>query len=262
MQLQDVRLVVTIENKMPVELIDLAKSLFALSDQFTDYVSANAQNRNERAARLYVKEIKSGSVIVELVEYATIGMIPFLENVNTIVGFGQYLKNAVDFFLNGTGENPNLETGDYRDLSTIINPIAKDNGSQLNIQTIVNGNVTVNLNVTSLESNALQNVFKKEIESKKEPEVLPDAIEKVLMTLFQARSDKNATTGNKGTIESLDKKPLNLIFATDDLKNDILHGSDNPLHNAFIVDVKIQNANGKPAAYTILKLHESFEITD
>jgi hypothetical protein len=40
----------------------------------------------------------------------------------------------------------------------------------------------------------------------------------------------------------------------------MLHGDINPLTTAFVVDAKIENLNGKPAVYRIMKLHEYFEV--
>lgn len=89
-------LIFKIENKRPIELIDLTKSLISVSNQFSDYVTREGNSKEEREAKLYIKEIKSGSVIIELIEYATIGMIPFIENVNAIVGFADNLKRAIN----------------------------------------------------------------------------------------------------------------------------------------------------------------------
>lgn len=84
--MKDIRLIIEINNKQPLELLDLTKSLVALASQFNSYVSKNGDSKENREAKLYVKEIRSGSVILELIELATIGVIPFLENVNTVIG--------------------------------------------------------------------------------------------------------------------------------------------------------------------------------
>jgi hypothetical protein len=61
-------LIFKIENKRPIELLDLTKSLISVSNQFSDYVTREANSKEEREAKLYIKEIKSGSVIIELIE--------------------------------------------------------------------------------------------------------------------------------------------------------------------------------------------------
>ena len=91
-------------------------------------------------------------------------------------------------------------------------------------------------------------------------EILKETYERVALKLYQARSDIKSKTGNKGIIEEINEKPLNIIFDNDDTKEQILQSEINPLKSIFIVDVKIINVDQKPTIYKILKLHESFEI--
>jgi len=256
---KDIRFIIEIKNKHPLELLDLTKSLVSIASQFNSYVVKNGDSKENREAKLYVKEIRSGSVILELVELATIGVLPFIENMNTVVGFAKHIKSAYDFFLGKSDKKPDLDASDYKDLSQIINPIANDNGSQLNMSTTINGNVELHVHLSSIESNAIQNVFQKELKQIKVPEVADDTETNVLLTWYQARNDMKSSGGNKGTIESLSNKPMNIVFDNDDLKEKILLG-ENPFTTVFVVDVKMQNVNGKLAAYKVVKLHDSFDI--
>lgn len=258
-EVKDIRLIIEIQNKQPLELLDLTKSFVSLASQFNNYVGKHGDSKEDREAKLYVKEIRSGSVILELIELATIGVLPFLENVNTVVGFADYLKTAYNFFIGKSEVKPDLEVSDYKELSQIINPVANDNGSQINISTTVNGNVELHVHLSSLETNAIQNVFQKELKQLKVPEVADETETSVLLTWYQARNDMKSSVGNKGTIESLSKKPMNITFDDDTLKDKMLHG-ENPFTTVFVVDVKLQNVGGKLVAYKVVKLHESFEI--
>jgi len=261
-QIQDVRLIIKIDNKRPIELLDLTRALVSLANQFDCYVDKYADTPENREATLYVKEIKAGSVILELVELATVGMIPFLENTNTIIEFAKYCKNIISFFIKNEGDDPKLTPSELRDFSTILSPVAKDNGSQFNLSTTINGNVTMNININSLESNAFQNIVKQQIDRLKIPEQIEDIKSKVLLTWFQARNDLKSKIGNKGTIEELSKKPLNITFDNDEIKEQMLHGDVNPFNTAFVVDVKIQTIQDKPAVYKVVKLHELIDVND
>jgi len=262
LQEQDIRLVIEIKNDQPLELIDLTKSLNSLANEFTNYVSRHGDSAENRAAKLYVKEIRSGSVICELIELATIGVLPFMENMNTIIGFGQYVSSAYKYLLGKKKEKPtDLTQSDLKELSQIVNPIAKDNGSQINISTTVNGNVELHIHLNSIEANAVQNVIEREIEQAKLPETVEDVKTKMVLTWFQARSDIQATTGNKGTIEEISQRPMNVIFENDEIKEKMIHGTDNPFNTAYVVDVKLQKVQGNIVAYKVTQLHETFEIT-
>lgn len=258
-QTQDVRLVITIENREPIELLDLTKSLVSLSTQFVSYVEKYGDCKENREAKLYVKEIKQGSVIFELFEFATAGMIPFLENTNTIIGFAQFFDKVVKYFLKNEGEDPDLRPSDMREYSTIVNPISKDNGSQMNISTTINGNVVNHFHINSTESNAFQNILTKEVEKLKLPEHTDEIHKEVLMTWFQARDDIRSKTGNKVLIDDLYKRPLNITFEDDELKETMLHSDLNPFNTVYVVDVKIQTVQDEPKAYKIMKLHNHFD---
>lgn len=258
---KDIRLVIEIKNQQPLELLDLTKSLVSLASQFNSYVSKNGDSKENREAKLYVKEIRSGSVILELIEMATIGIIPFLENVNTIIGFAQYTKKAYNYFLGKSDEKPDLSMTDYKELSQIVNPVANDNGSQINMSTTINGNVEVHVHLNSLEANAIQNIFEKEIKAIKTPDMSDDTKTKVLLTWFQARNDMRSNVGNKGIIEDLSAKPMNIIIDDDAIKDEMLH-KENPFTTVFVVDVKLQHVNGKIAAYKVVKLHGTFDLED
>lgn len=260
-QIKDVRLIIHIENKKPIELMDLTKSLVSLASQFNDYVKTTA-NVEHREAKLYVKEIKSGSVILDLIEIATVGALPFIENINTIVGFAEYLKTGFQYFLgNREGKNPEFSTKDCNEFSQIVNPIAKDNGSQFNISTTINGDVTNVLVMTSLQANAFQNLIKSESKQMLLPEPKGD-YEKVVMYFDTTKSNIKADTGNKAIIESIDKKSARVIFDTDDLKEKILKGEENPLTTGYVVDVKVENVKDKLAAYKVMVLHETFPLDE
>jgi len=58
-----------------------------------------------------------------------------------------------------------------------------------------------------------------------------------LLTFFQARNDSKSRIGNKGIIEQLSDKPLNVVFETDKLKRKILYSDKNPLTISYFVDV-------------------------
>lgn len=260
---KDIRLIIEIKNEQPLELLDLTKSLVSWANQFNGYASKFGDSKENREAKLYVKEIRSGSVILELIEMATVGVLPFLENINTIVGFAEYVKKAYNFFLGKEKEPPSdFTTNDFKELSQIINPIATDNGSQLNVSTTINGNVELHFHINSLEANAAQNKIDKEIKQLKAPEIIDDVKTKVLLTWYQARSDVKAKSGNKGLIEDLYDKPMNVVFDDEGLKEKMLHGELNPFNTVYVVDVKLQHVQGKLAAYKVVMLHETFEIEE
>lgn len=260
---QSIALEIIIQNKEPVELIDFTRSFLALSNTFSDFVEKNADNQVQREAKLYVKEIKPGSIVVDLVEYSGVALLPFIDNFNNILEFSAYLKGILTYFLNGTGDKPEVSPKTLNDMSTFIAPVAKDNGSQMTIQTlnINTGDLNLYFSGNSTESITIQENLKREYDEVRELKPEPEIHSKVLMSVWQARSDIKSKTGNKVIIDELSEKPLNVIFENETDKEKILMGDDNPLNTAYVVDVIIQTAQNNPAAYKVLKFHEAIDLT-
>lgn len=258
-EVKDIRLIISIENRQPVELIDLTKSLIAFGSQFNLYASEHGESKIEKEAKLYVKEIRTGSVILELIEYSPIAIIPFMENANTVLGFAKHITAIFKGILKNDKEAI-ANKAELKDVNQIVNPIAKDSGSQMNISTTVNGNLQLHLHISSLEANAVQNIVSKNLLQMKLPQLDDDTKEKVLLSFWQARSDSKSEVGNKGVIDELERKPVNIVFASDELKHKMLYDDINPLKSAYVVDVKVQTVGGKIAAYKIVNMHESFEL--
>ncbi|MCA9800311.1 MAG: hypothetical protein KC474_12250, partial [Cyanobacteria bacterium HKST-UBA04] len=64
---KDVRLTVTLENKMPMELSDMTLSLLALSSSYNRFVKTSGPRvKSGGRLKLYVKEVRAGSAIVDI----------------------------------------------------------------------------------------------------------------------------------------------------------------------------------------------------
>ena len=97
-------LVFKIDNKQSVELLSLTRSMLSVTSQFDKFNKENGQSSD---AKLYVKEVRKGSIIVELFDISLIGIIPFVENINVVAEFAGYLQNVFNYFI-GSGDEINL----------------------------------------------------------------------------------------------------------------------------------------------------------
>ena len=155
-----------------------------------------------------------------------------------------------------------VEIQDCKDLSQIVSPIAKDNGSQLNMSVKIDGDFHHHIHLDSRDANEMQNLLKHEIKIKLEPKT-GDLIENAIMVFYQTRNKIDGKSGNKVVIDdAVEGKPLNVVFADKKLKRKILKGDDNPNNFAFQVDVKIKTSDGKIIAYEVIKYHDKFPLED
>lgn len=261
---QEGRLVVTIHNSKPVELVDLTKSLSALGSQFDSYIKEHATTAEMKKTKLYVKEVRKGSIVIELVEFANATVVPFMDEVVVIVAFAELLNNKLSKVLRKKGhedaEESEITSVDYKDLSNIVEIVAKDGEGSIHFTGTVNGEVTIEYNLNARECKKIQAIAKGERVRK--PELMEgEVLERVLLRWSQTRSDLNQKKGNRAIIDTLSKEEINTLVEDEEVKKKMLHGKDNPLTTVYVVDVRIEFVKERPV-YRVLKLYEdeTFEI--
>lgn len=249
---------IEIKNTQPVELLDLTGSLLSLADEYKRFVAAQPIPSAPEDIKLYIKDIHSGSIVTDLIAMAP-AALPFVEHAKVIVTFAKYLKTGIEYLLgrDPAAQRPSLTKQNLNNLSTFLEPIAKDGASQMNCHTTINGDVNYIFNVNSVEANAIQNRAKKEMDSLKEPVV--GIKEKVVLYWYQARNDPRSQVGDRAIIESIGPLPVKTIFHTDAIKAEMLYVTENPFRTAYIVDVQVDTINDKPVIYKVLHVHERFE---
>lgn len=195
----ETKLTIEIKNERPVELVDLTQSFLSISEEYKRFVAAHPEFDDTAGVKLYIKEIKTGSIIADLIAMAAVGVpmaLPYITESNHLVEFARHVKSAYDYFLGRSQlKQPlALEKQDLNFLSTFVEPVAKDQGSQLNLIASEGGNVYVSVNITSQEANATQNVIGRYLAELKEPETRLH--EKVLLYWYQARPDLERAVGD------------------------------------------------------------------
>ena len=255
LNMDDAELKIEVKNVMPVELLDLTGSLTAFANEYARHLSRADPEAVAAEVRLYVKEVHSGSIVATLIA-ASPQIFQGISYLNSVISFSKFLQTSYDFLTGKSKEKPeDLDKKGLENLSQIVEPIAKDSGSQLNIGTL---NGTVIYNVSSAEANQAQNAASR---------LLRDGIttatklhEKVLLYWYQARNDAQSRTGDKGIIESIYPQPVRVVCATDGIKMDMILDEQNPFKNAYLVDVAIETIGGKPMVYKIVRLHEKVPL--
>lgn len=247
---------ITIYNSKPVELLDLTESMNGLGRQYIRFLEKNG-NKVTDDAKLYVREMRTGSIIIELVDLVplTAPMFVDAENFNHVIDFAKNLKTVYEYFV-GKGEAPQeeLKEQDLRNYSTFLNPIARDKASQINVSGDYNYSPIVHINLNSIESNAIQNQISEAIGKIKE--TVPGLHNNVVFYWHTIRNSKISTSGETGIIETVSPKPIKVVFSSEYIKLQLAFIEDkNPMLSGFIVDVNVETIQGRPVLYNILKVH-------
>ncbi|PXW90752.1 hypothetical protein C8R34_10264 [Nitrosomonas sp. Nm84] len=242
------RLEITINNTRPVALTDLTLSLLSVGHQFEKFIETELRADVPVASELLVKEVRSGSIVFELVAQA-LPLIPLFWQGGALLEWANYAKDTIHWLSGKLAQPPrNLTKNDLKQWHSILEPVAKDQGSQLNFTVADGGTVINQFFVNSAEANAAQNRIKRELGLLEEPS---DSIHtKRVMTWYQAKFDNDSQTGNKALIESISPRPLRVVFDNNAVKSQMFEQGikfSKPWHRlAYIVDVQVQTINGQP----------------
>ena len=260
---QDTRLYIHFDYSKPVEINNLTASLNAVGRLYTSFVQECGGSDEFSQAKLYIEKIQEGSIDIYLTELVSASVLPFMENVNTIVDFVSYIKSVFDAFIFGSTEKKELTIPECQNFSDVLSLVAGDNKGQLQINAVAKGDnnqILVGCTVNYMNANAGQNQFKNEIENLKMISPNSEIYSQQLMTIYQLRGDMCNDSGNKAIVENISKKKLPVIFKDEELKRLILDSDTNPIKKAFFVDVEVKKIRGKIVAYRVLKLHETIDI--
>ncbi|MFA7943054.1 hypothetical protein ACEK06_11390 [Pseudomonas brenneri] len=251
-----------IKNITPVSAEDYSGSLQALAEEYRRFLAVFESPEDSVATQLYVHEVRAGS-IVSLLTPIAVGVLPLLDCAKSMLEYSDYLKAILDWALGKAKDKPKMadEQKTLKGLVKIIEPTAKDHGSQMNIGVVnFHGAVSVNINLGSVEANAAQNFLTRHMDKAKEKESLTGDHNFVALKWFQTRNELKNKTGDKARIESISPDPVKVLFGSDDLKNRMVINEVNIYHKAFIVDVHVETVDGKPILYLVKALHETLDI--
>lgn len=244
----DHTLIVEFKNKRPLELTTFTASLSALGDQFKRFVTE--QGGGDPETRLFVHEIRPGSIIAELIELGK-SANDLWEARDYIAPFMPVLKEATEAILNLTPLAKKLDRPTIRNIANFVQPVTLDNGSQLNVIDNRGGQVNQVFIVTPPQASAiaynaqhlLNSQFPDEQRFVNEP-----------MILFQLRDAPPGKSGDFGIMDRFSPRPLKLTFGSDAVKQAILHENGHPFEQIFFVSGIVKTAGGNVVAYQIHEL--------
>jgi len=249
-----------IDNRRPVLASVYAQSLEALSSEYTRYLSAFHSPADAECTQMFVHQLRPGS-IVSVLEPFVVGALPLFDAAKTVLEYSDYLKTIFDWALGKTEEKPRMadDARTMKDMVKILEPVARDQGAQMNIGTVENnGTINFTLNIGSTEANAAQNHFRRFLEPSKP---LPGGEHKmVALRWYQTRGDAKAKSGDKARVESIYPDPVKVMFASPELKERMVIAEAQIYHKAFIVDVSVEVVDDKPVLYVVKAYHDEIDL--
>jgi hypothetical protein len=227
----------------------------SVGQQFERFIENETNEEHRIGSELFIKEVRSGSIIIELLAQAA-PVVPLLWEGGPLDQWVNYARDVV-MWLTGKLDAPPKEVTkqDLRQWNNILEPVAKDNGSQMNISVSDGGTVNNTIVINNIQAGAAQSRIQRELKALEEPE--DHIVRNRVMTWHQTRFTDDNATGDKAIIESITKSPVKVLFDNKAIKKAMTE--DDPRfqkpwqHLAYIVDVSVQYINSVPKVYTITR---------
>jgi hypothetical protein len=85
-------------NKVPVELSDLTGALTSFGEQYRKFIITKPEIKNPSEAKLFIKEIRAGSIITELIPFTPL-LLPIMTDINFVMSFCSNLKSCYELLV-------------------------------------------------------------------------------------------------------------------------------------------------------------------
>jgi len=252
--------------EQPAELYMLVSAFTALGSQFDQYIKREHPNLHG-AARLLVKEIRNGSIIVELIPIIQ----PLIQTMDTALivdAFVTRYGGIIQRYINGQKEE-NATKSDLKDLMGQVAVIANDPNGKSSITSFVyhETKTTKRVEVTFDTKDAKK---ARDVIERQRIDIDLTAYEvheNVFMTFYQSNVKTpapGAKTGEKVIIERIHKKPLAIIYetemASERIKYETKEDDRNLYKKGFFVDCYVEKSNGRPVAYRVAAVHNVIDL--
>jgi hypothetical protein len=252
----------------PPTLVDLVSAFVAIGNQFDHYIRREHPNL-EGAAQLFVKEIRKGSTIVELIPQ----LAPLIANMDAALIIDNFVRRyggAIQSFIAGH-KLPDASRSDIKDMLGAVTAIANDTDGRAIISSAVYHETKTTKRVEIQFDTAQAREAKAVIERQKADLELKafEPFENVLMVFWQSNLKDPSTgkrTGERAIIETVWPKPLAVVYETDlaadRIKHETEQGDRNLYKLGFYVDCYVERLRGKPVAYRVTEVRDIIELPD
>jgi len=263
-------LILTIETDAPIELGDFVAAFVGLGSQFEAFYDAQHPT-SRRDAKFYVKEVRAGSIVAELVPYI-LPAAPILAATAAVVKNAEDLLKFVEtyggklarYFKKG-GRDEDATKGDIADYLKTVAAVARDTDASMSMAVWQEGEKRVEFQFTTPEARAAEHNL---AEHRAELERTTDADHKRVLMTFTRTNVGHAKAGQRSgervRIEAIHKADLPIVYASnlaeERIRHEIAEADENVYKKAFDVDVNVEERNGRPIAYRIVQVHQVIDI--
>lgn len=262
-----ISIIFNLNLSQPVEISDFVSAFAGLGGQFERHIRAEHPDL-EGEVKVYVKEVRKGSIEAELIPLAYNTIITAMDHHQIAMKFVKSLARKVRLVSVQGGRLPNGTKTELGEIVDTVAAVANDPNGKATISAVrykkTSKKTEFSMDLSTREARvALESIEGqlKEIESVTDFDHLNK-----LLTFYQSNRKAADKSGEKGIIEDISSKPLAVVYAADlakeRIKSEMLSGDRNIYKLGFFVDVNVQMRNGRPVAYRIKSVNEVIELPD
>lgn len=268
----DGHLILKIETNQPVELSDFVAAFVGLGSQIEQfYDEAKPEDRGN--ARIYVREVRAGSIIAELVPYL-LGAAPILgatmagiKHANDLAKFVETFGGKLKKYFKRGGRDAAASKGDLADYLRTVQAVAHDADGSLSLTVFEDGQQRVAFQFSTSEAREAEHNL---LEHRGELEKTTAADHKRVLMVFTRTIVAHAATGKRSgelvEIEAIHPRALPIVYASslaeERIRHEIAEADDNVYKKAFDVDVNVEMRAGKPVAYRLVAVHAVIDLPE
>ena len=269
-QLMDERtpyITISMDLAEPIELGDFVGFFGGISGQFDRFIRASHPELAPEA-RFFVKEVRKGSIIVELFPGGFSDIIGMVDGVLITIAFADLIGLAVLGYARGK-RNPDATRAELKDLYSTVEALAKDKDGEVTVETITYEKSIWNRKIAFTFTSKQAREAAKAIEDHRSDLDKVEAADHSRVLMYFKRSDigdvkLGKRSGERVVIEQISDRDLPLIYVSDlseqRIKHEIRETEDNIYHKGFVVDVNVLTKGVKPAAYAVTNVHQVIDL--
>lgn len=135
----------------------------------------------------------------------------------------------------------------------MVEPISQDVGGNMIFH--ASGNGTINININQSEANLISRRGENWIAQQKIP--TKQTYTKEIFYWYQTRDTFSNKTGDKGIVESITKRPVNIYISNEEIKSKMIEGEF--FNKYYLVDLVVDDIEEKPSLYRIINLIKIYD---
>lgn len=266
-------LILRIETTTPIELNDFVAAFVGFGNQFERFHDGEYPTEQGNA-RFYVREVRAGSIIAELVPYVGFtapvligGVLAGVKHANDLAKFVETYGDKIRSYFKKGGREPKASKGELGDWLRTVEAVAHDADGSLSLAVYENGEQRA---AFVFDTKQAREAERNLLEHKMELDKTTDADHTRVMMVFTRTNVAHAKTGKRsGELVQIDKihpRPLPIVYAStlaeERIRHEIADADENVYKKAFDVDVNVEMRSDRPIAYRLVALHDVIDLPD